>query len=159
MYFIKLLGTVFKDKNTSSRYQVSMSIKLWLPKSGKYSQIGPNLALLHTITVRRKMSLKWSVNSNPFYLIQWLNLSWNVFKDKCGDNLIHQDNETIPFLENSCHFINKLECYATDLTLKFGFCFSFPLCLIFQFSYLLSCTTMPANLQARGCRPRDCNKG
>ena len=43
------------------------------------------------------------------------------------------------------------------LTLSFGFCFYFP--VIFQFSYLLPFTIVFANLLARDCRPRDCNKG
>ena len=35
----------------------------------------------------------------------------------------------------------------------------FPFMVIFQFSYLPPCATVPSSLQARGRRPRDCNKG
>ena len=35
----------------------------------------------------------------------------------------------------------------------------FPLMVIFQFTFLLPCTYLPASMQAQGRRQRDCNKG
>ena len=42
----------------------------------------------------------------------------------------------------------RMERYATDLTLSFWVLFLFPFMVIFQFSYLLPCTTVPTSLQA-----------
>ena len=73
----------------------------------------------------------------------------------------HFKNKSNKFNENvfNCmkrDFHTGTLCHGLDS--QFWPLFLFPLMVIFQFSYLLPCTTVPTGLQARGHRPRDCNK-
>ena len=85
-----------------------------------------------------------------------LYISMKVLKLKLKQNTNKEKERTGETKRKSLRIIktNRMERYATDLTLSFGFCFYFPLWLFFNF--LISCLALPC---LPVCKPEAVGRG